>query len=106
MLDRYVKELVNYGISSGITPESERIYTTNLLLREMHEDSYDDSVETTDEGLEQILDGLLDEAVKRGIIDDSITGRDLFDTALMNCLTPATYCFLIICLLFFPMNQR
>ena len=45
MLSRYIKELVNYGINSGLTPECERIYTTNLLLREMHEDSYDDSVE-------------------------------------------------------------
>ena len=88
MLSRYIKELVNYGINSGLTPECERIYTTNLLLREMHEDSYDDSVEITDESLEEILNGLLDEAVKRGLIEDSITEKDLFDTALMNCLTP------------------
>ena len=60
MLSKYIKELVNYGINSGLTPECERIYTTNLLLREMHEDSYDDSVETTEEPLEEILNGLLD----------------------------------------------
>ena len=65
MLSRYIKELVNYGINSGLTLECERIYTTNLLLREMHEDSYDDSVEITDEPLEEILNGLLDEAVER-----------------------------------------
>ena len=30
----------------------------------------------------------MDEAVKRGIIEDSITYRDLLDTKLMNCLMP------------------
>ena len=38
--------------------------------------------------LEDVLADLLDEAVKRGIIEDSITYRDLFDTRLMNCLMP------------------
>ena len=38
--------------------------------------------------LEPILADLLDEAVRRGIIDDNIVSRDLFDTRLMNCLVP------------------
>ena len=40
------------------------------------------------EELELILKELLDEAVKRGIIEDSIGYRDLFDTKIMNCLMP------------------
>ena len=31
MLYDAIKKLVQYGINTGITPESERIYTTNLL---------------------------------------------------------------------------
>ena len=38
--------------------------------------------------MENILKHLLDEACRRGIIEDSITYRDLFDTKIMNCLTP------------------
>ena len=38
--------------------------------------------------LEDVLRDLLDEAVRRGIIEDSIAYRDLFDTKLMNCLVP------------------
>ena len=38
--------------------------------------------------MEEILKELLDEACQRGIIEDSITYRDLFDTKLMNCLMP------------------
>ena len=35
-----------------------------------------------------VLKSLLDEAVRRGIIEDGIVYRDLFDTKLMNCLMP------------------
>ena len=38
--------------------------------------------------LQQALNELLDEAVKRGLIEDSVVYRDLFDTRLMNCLMP------------------
>ena len=54
-----------------------------------HEDNYEDIECTSDNrDLEEILKDLLDEAVKRGIIEDSITYRDLFDTKIMNCLMP------------------
>lgn len=84
-----IKKLVEYGIRSGLTPECERIYTTNLLLELLHEDSYEDvDIDTSDIDLEAVLNELLDEACSRGIIEDSITYRDLFDTKLMNCLLP------------------
>ena len=35
-----------------------------------------------------MLKGLLDEACARGIIEESIVYRDLFDTKMMNCLMP------------------
>ena len=94
MLNENIKKLVEYGIETGLTPECERIYTTNLLLEMFHEDSYEDvevekiPVDDDGEGLEQVLSELLAEAVKRGIIEDSIGYRDLFDTKLMNALMP------------------
>ena len=94
MLNENIKKLVEYGIETGLTPECERIYTTNLLLEMFHEDSYEDvevekiPVDDDGEGLEQVLSELLAEAVKRGIIEDSIGYRDLFDTKMMNCLLP------------------
>ena len=89
MIYESIKKLVQYGINSGLTPESERIYTTNLLLDLMKEDDYEDvPCDRDDIVLEDVLKDLLDEAVKRGIIEDSVTYRDLFDTKLMNCLVP------------------
>ena len=89
MLYEAIKKLVQYGINTGLTPESERIYTTNLLLDVMKEDSYEDMpCDLSNIVLEDVLAELLDEAVKRDIIEDSITYRDLLDTKLMHCLMP------------------
>ncbi|WP_122643099.1 UDP-glucose--hexose-1-phosphate uridylyltransferase [Luxibacter massiliensis] len=84
-----VKKLVQYGISTGLTPECERIYTTNLLLELFGEHEYEDTdCDMSCIKLEDILKELLDEACRRGMIEDHITDRDLFDTKLMNCLLP------------------
>lgn len=90
MLGDWIEELVTYGVRTGLTPECERIYTRNLLL-----DCFEEPDFATSEGedaakserpLVDILNDLLEEAVRRGKIGDSVTERDLFDTKLMNCL--------------------
>lgn len=89
MLSHSIDRLVEYGIRSGLIDESERIYTTNLLLDVFNERDYEPTKVNDDEiELEDILNELLDEAVKRNLIEDGITYRDLFDTKLMNCLMP------------------
>ena len=89
MLSGDIKRLVNYGIESGLMDECERIYATNLLLDCFKEDEYvDEDVSGKSTELEDILSDLLAEAVKRGLCEDSVVYRDLFDTRLMNCLTP------------------
>ena len=89
MLSENIKKLVEYGISTGLTPECERNYTRNLLLELFHEDNYEDvDCDLANIVLEDVLKALLDEACERGIIEDSIAYRDLFDTKLMNCLMP------------------
>lgn len=89
MLSNSIAKLVQYGIESGLTPECERSYTINLLLDVFHEDEFVEPEEkAADVDLEETLNELLDEAVKRGLIEDSVVYRDLFDTRLMNCLMP------------------
>lgn len=89
-LSRDIARLVNYGVASGLMPACERIYATNLLLADFDEDEYiepEDELPSS-EGLESILNDLLDDAIERGLIEDSVVYRDLFDTKLMNELTP------------------
>ena len=88
MLSKYIKELTEYGKRTGLLPECEQTYAVNLLLDCFQEDSYEDPGEVEERPLEDILKDLLDEAVKRKLITDSVAYRDLFDTKLMNCLTP------------------
>ena len=86
-LCRLIGELAEYGVKTGLIPESERNYAINLLLDIFHEDAYEAN-ETKGEELEDILKELLDIAVDKGLIEDSIVNRDLFDTRLMNAITP------------------
>ena len=89
MLNESISGLVQYGIETGLLPECEKIYATNLLLDLFHEDSYEEPEEKAENiDLESVLKELLDEAVNRGLIEDSIGYRDLFDTKMMNCLVP------------------
>lgn len=83
-----IAALVQYGIDTGLTPDCEKIFTTNLLLDVFREDNYEEPASIPELSLEKILKGLLDEACRRELIPDSITYRDLFDTRLMNCLMP------------------
>ena len=41
MLSESIAKLVQYGITTGLTPECERNYTTNLLQDVFHEDDYE-----------------------------------------------------------------
>ncbi|MBE5896778.1 MAG: UDP-glucose--hexose-1-phosphate uridylyltransferase [Lachnospiraceae bacterium] len=89
MLQESIKKLVQYGIDTGLTEECERAYVTNLVLDVMQEDEYTDpDCDLSNIVLEDVLADLLDEAVAKGLIEDSVVYRDLFDTRLMNCLCP------------------
>ena len=58
-----IKKLVQYGINTGLTPECERIYTTNLLLDLFQENDYEDiACDLSKIVLEDVLKELLDEA--------------------------------------------
>ena len=83
----YLTALVNYGLSKGLIEPCDQTYITNQLLMTMGLDSFEPEEATAME-LEDILAGLLDDAVARGVCADNITARDLFDTKLMGVLTP------------------
>ena len=88
-LDKNIKKLVQYGINSGLIPESERNYSTNMILDAFGKDDYSDPDISGEEiNLDNILENLLDIACEMKLIEDSITYRDLFDTKLMNFIMP------------------
>ena len=83
----YLTALVEYGLKTGLIQDCDRTYIINQLLMTMGLDSYEEEAAPSME-LEDILAGLLSDAVSRGVIEDNITAKDLFDTKLMGVLTP------------------
>lgn len=95
MVYNAIRNLVEYGLETGLITENDRTYAINQLLEALRLDEYEEpaeaeasSEESSSRDLEAILKELLDYACSQGIIEDSIGYRDLFDTKLMNCLMP------------------
>ena len=82
--------LLQYAIDTGLIQREDRVCACNRLLEifSLDEIPAEDTPLAADAPLETILDALCDAAVARGLIDDNITARDLFDTKLMGALTP------------------
>ena len=90
---RAIGDLIRYGLEKKLITERDRDYTVNRILQKMKIDSFDPEEAYKDDGqvpsLELILKSLLDHAVESGLIEnDSVVFRDLFDTEIMDCLTP------------------
>ena len=86
---KYIKELVEYGIRKGLMKEADRVYVTNRILDLISFDEYREPEDADgDAPLEDILGGLLTYACDEGLIEDTVTDRDLWDTRLMDQLLP------------------
>ena len=89
MVYEAIKKLVTYGLETGLISKEEKIYSTNLILDVLKLDDYEEPEENYEKvELQAVLKELLDYAVEKGLIEDSVVYRDLFDTRLMNCLMP------------------
>ena len=90
MIQQNIKKLVAYGLLTGLIEKEDEIYATNRLLELFGMDELEngDDVSMTVEELEPVLKELLDYACEKGLIEDSIVYRDLFDTKIMGLLTP------------------
>ncbi len=89
MINKSIKKLVTYALESGLIEESDKVYSTNRLLEALGLDEYaepDEVYENVD--LESTLEELLDYACEKGLCENSVVYRDLFDTKLMGLLTP------------------
>ncbi len=88
MTDSYIKALVSYAVKNNLIEEADRVYCTNAILYLLKKDEYNDSCIAAEGSVNELLDALCSYAAEKGIIENSITYRDLFDTAIMGVLTP------------------
>ncbi len=88
MIDLSIEKLVNYALQKGLIEECDRVWAENALLSALRLDSFTRPEETENAELEPILAELITYGVENGLLDDSITEKDLFDSRLMGLLTP------------------
>ena len=86
-MNTYIASLVQYGLEHDLFEPCDKVYITNQLLQVLQLDEYEDA-QPRELELEEILTALVDDAVARGVCNEDITSRDLFDTRLMGVLTP------------------
>ncbi len=83
-----IKSLVEYAVNVGLLEEADKVWAVNRLLEIMQLDSIEAEASAKKADLEEILKVLLDDACDRGICENSVVFRDLFDTRLMGAITP------------------
>lgn len=88
MIYDYIDSLIEYGIDTNLIGKEDIIFTRNSLLDVLKLEDYTAGSSKEKLTLEKILDGILEYACGKKIINDSITEKDLFDTRIMACLTP------------------
>ena len=83
-----ITELVNYGISSGLVDELDKVYTVNRLIEMLGLDEY---TEPEDDIVPRELHLILEDFLS---LQGDLTNaqKDLFDTKLMGVLTPPPSC--------------
>ena len=87
-IETYIDSLVSYAMNNGLAEPIDHVVLTNRLLDLLRKDDYEPSDEPQSEDLEEILAGILDYAVEKGLCDDGITAKDIFDTRIMGAVTP------------------
>ena len=89
MINHEINRLIHFARQQGLLGVEDVVYAANLLLdclqvNEYEEEIPEEKLETPDE----ILEAMLNYAVEKGLVEDTTTERDLFDTRLMNCVMP------------------
>ena len=87
-IETYIDSLVAYAMNCDLTEPEDHTVITNRILDLLRMDDYTPTDELLIEDLEEILKGILSYAVEKGLCDDGITARDIFDTRIMGALTP------------------
>ncbi len=86
----YLEELLRFGQAKGLLDEADVIFARNQLLDILGLDAPGDERPQgpLPETATSILKPLVDDAVARGLVGDTQTERELYDTRLMGALLP------------------
>ena len=72
-IETCIDSLVSYAMNCGLAEPDDHVVLTNRILDLLRKDDYEPSDEPQSEDLEEILAGILDYAVEKGLCDDGIS---------------------------------
>lgn len=87
-IETYIDSLVSYAMNKGLKAAGGPHGADQSAVGDLTYGRLCPSDEPQTEELEEILAGLLDYACEKGLCEDNVVARDLFDTKLMGVLTP------------------
>ena len=87
-IETCIDSLVSYAMNRGLAQPEDHQVLVNRLLEILKKDDYIPTDEPQSEDLEEILREMLDYACEKGLCENNVVARDLFDTRLMGALTP------------------
>ena len=82
-----IKSLVKYAIDNDMIKKEDEIWAINSVCQALEMDAFDEC-EAENAELQDILASILDYATEKGLCEDSVVYKDLFDTKIMGILTP------------------
>ncbi len=84
-----INRLLNFALQKGLLQECDVMYAANRLIDVLQVEEF--VPEKTEEKLDTatpVLENMLKDAAERGVIEDTVEQRDLFDTRIMDCVMP------------------
>lgn len=88
-MNDFIEQLLHYGFIHHLCKEEDICYCRNLILDVLQLPTCEEVTSSSNNSsLQDILQAMIQDAIKRGIIDDSQDSRDRFDSRIMNCLMP------------------
>ncbi|MDY3740530.1 MAG: UDP-glucose--hexose-1-phosphate uridylyltransferase [Selenomonadaceae bacterium] len=84
-----INRLLNFAVQNGLITEDDMYYSANLLLDVLKAQEF--TMVKVEEKLPTatpILENMLDYMAEKEMFVNTVTQRDLYDTALMNCVMP------------------
>ncbi|MDE7300524.1 MAG: UDP-glucose--hexose-1-phosphate uridylyltransferase [Lachnospiraceae bacterium] len=83
-----IQALLNYAVEKNLITADDTICARNQLMDVLRVTAWETPEAPSNLSLEDILAVLINHAIAQGIIEDTTSARDRFDTKLMGLLTP------------------
>ena len=87
-VNAYIAGLIQYAREKELLPKEDVYFARNQLLSTLGLAAYGEPEAPAQGSLPDLLAPLVEDAIERGVIQDSGALRDLLDTALMGALIP------------------